>query len=358
MLRSGQSGRHLDAIEPVANSIDELFDDLEIDVGLEQCQPHLAQAGIHVFWAEHAAPGDLLERSRQAVAQSFEHLTLELRQATLQARELALERSHLAAPSSGLGEQAQAALKFLEGVGRAFHDVVHGRPRGALMTGDLRQRPIAAQGEVEDLLLVLGEKRSISLEKGEVTAPRRQGVKGHTLTAYQPYNRGVMQPLLVEAFRYNKWANLHLLDVCAEFTGEQLQMSAPGTYGTIASTFLHLLAAEQRYLKRLGAGEPQINERDEPFPGIAVLREHAVRSGDMLIEIAPYVSPDEAHETDRDRGRVKLYSGVVVVQALHHGNDHRTHICTILGHNGLTYGDMDVWAYGDATGGIVHVEAT
>ena len=166
-----------------------------------------------------------------------------------------------------------------------------------------------------------------------------------------------MQPLLVEAFRYNKWANLHLLDVCAEFTGEQLQMSAPGTYGTIASTFLHLLAAEQRYLKRLGAGEPQINERDEPFPGIAVLREHAVRSGDMLIEIAPYVSPDEAHETDRDRGRVKLYSGVVVVQALHHGNDHRTHICTILGHNGLTYGDMDVWAYGNATGGIVKVEA-
>jgi uncharacterized damage-inducible protein DinB len=167
-----------------------------------------------------------------------------------------------------------------------------------------------------------------------------------------------MQPLLVEAFRYNKWANLHLLDVCAQFTDEQLQMTAPGTYGTIASTFIHLLAAEQRYLKRLGAGEPHINERDTPVPGIDVLREHAVRSGDKLIEIAPYVSPDEAHETDRDRGRVRLYSGVVVVQALHHGNDHRTHICTILGHHGLSYGDMDVWAYGEAMGGIVKVEAS
>ena len=166
-----------------------------------------------------------------------------------------------------------------------------------------------------------------------------------------------MEPLLVEAFRYNKWANLHLLDVCAEFTDEQLQMTAPGTYGTIASTFIHLLAAEQRYLKRLGAGEPQINERDMPLPGISVLREHGVRSGDKLIEIAPNVSPDEAHETDRDRGRVKLHSGVVVIQALHHGNDHRTHICTILGHHGLSYGDMDVWAYGEATGGIVKLEA-
>jgi len=164
-----------------------------------------------------------------------------------------------------------------------------------------------------------------------------------------------VEPLLVEAFRYNKWANLHLLDVCKDFNDEQLEMTAPGTYGTIASTFFHLLAAEQRYLKRLGAGEPQISERDGMFPGIAVLRDHAVRSGDRLIEIAPRTSPDEAHEAKFSDGLFTLHSGVVVIQALHHGNDHRTHICTILGHNGVAYGDMDVWAYGEATGAIVPV---
>lgn len=167
-----------------------------------------------------------------------------------------------------------------------------------------------------------------------------------------------MEPLLVEAFRYNKWANLHLLAVCRDFTDEQLQMTAPGTYGTLAATWLHLLAAEQRYIRRLGGGEPAINERDT-FPGIAALMEHAARSGDKLIAIAPWVSPDEAHETSTAReGTVVLHSGVVVVQALHHGNDHRTHICTILGHHGIPYGDMDVWAYGEATGGIVHVGAS
>ncbi len=165
-----------------------------------------------------------------------------------------------------------------------------------------------------------------------------------------------MEPLLVEAFRYNKWANLHLLDVCAGFSDEQLQMTAPGTFGTIASTFFHLLAAEQRYLKRLGAGEPQIGERDSVFPGIAALRSHAVRSGDKLIEIAPYVSPDEAHDSSTaGQGMVTLHSGVVVIQALHHGNDHRTHICTVLGHNGIDYGDVDVWAYGEATGAIAKI---
>ena len=162
-----------------------------------------------------------------------------------------------------------------------------------------------------------------------------------------------MEPLLVEAFRYNKWANLHLLDVCAGFTDEQLQMTAPGTYGTIASTFFHLLGAEQRYLKRLGQGEPQINERSDPFPGIAALREHAVRSGDKLIEIAPRITPDDAHEAKYQDQQFMLHSWVVLIQALHHGNDHRTHICTILGHHGMTYGDMDVWAYGEAVGAVV-----
>ena len=164
-----------------------------------------------------------------------------------------------------------------------------------------------------------------------------------------------MEPLLVEAFRYNKWANLHLLDVCVRLTDEQLQMTAPGTYGTIASTFFHLLAAEQRYLKRLGEGEPQINERDGAFPGMAALREHAVRSGDKLIEIAPRITPDEKQEAKFQDGRFMLHLGVVVIQALHHGNDHRTHICTILGHHGIPYGDMDVWAYGEATEALVTI---
>src|SRR5712692_3372524 len=165
-----------------------------------------------------------------------------------------------------------------------------------------------------------------------------------------------MEPLLVEAFRYNKWANLHLLEVCSGFTEEQLQLTAPGTYGTLAATFLHLLAAEQRYIRRLDGSESQINERDE-FPGMAALTDHAVRSGDRLIAIAPRVAPDATSETSTAReGKVILHSWVVVIQALHHGNDHRTHICTILGHHGLTYGDMDVWAYGDATGGIVPIE--
>jgi uncharacterized damage-inducible protein DinB len=161
-------------------------------------------------------------------------------------------------------------------------------------------------------------------------------------------------PWWIEAFRYHRWANLHLLDVCAKLTDEQLQLTSPGTYGTIAATWLHLLAAEQRYLRRLVGGEAQLSERNE-FPGIAALTEQAARTGDELIEAAAKVKPDDVIDTKYGEESVRLHLGVVIIQALHHGNDHRTHICTILGHHDMTYGDMDVWAYGEATGAMVPI---
>jgi uncharacterized damage-inducible protein DinB len=163
-----------------------------------------------------------------------------------------------------------------------------------------------------------------------------------------------LEPLLIEAFRYNRWANLHLLDVCAKLSDEQLQLTAPGTYGTISATLLHLFAAEERYLRRLAGSKPVINER-EAAPTLAILREHAARSGEQLIEAAGRITPDDTIEEERDGRALKLHLAVVLIQAMHHGNDHRTHICTILGAHEIPYGDMDVWAYGEATGGIVPV---
>lgn len=163
-----------------------------------------------------------------------------------------------------------------------------------------------------------------------------------------------MGPLLIETFRYHKWANLHLLDVCAKLSDEQLQLTAPGTYGTIAATVQHLLAAEQRYLWRLGGSEGRFTESNQ-FPGISALSEQAARSGDQLIEAAGRINGDDTIETTFQGDAVKIHAGVLLIQAMHHGNDHRTHICTILGHHGIPYGDMDVWAYGEATGAIVPI---
>jgi uncharacterized damage-inducible protein DinB len=165
-----------------------------------------------------------------------------------------------------------------------------------------------------------------------------------------------LDQLWIEAFRYNKWANLHLLDVCATLSDDQLQLTAPGTYGTIAATFLHLLSAEQRYLRRLAGTKSELSERN-PTPTMAILREHAARSGDQLIEAAKRITPEDTIDEERDGRLMNLHLGVVIIQALHHGNDHRTHVCTILGQHDIPYGDMDVWAYGGATGAIIPIQA-
>jgi len=105
---------------------------------------------------------------------------------------------------------------------------------------------------------------------------------------------------------------------------------------------------------RLGGGEPTISERDG-FPGLAAITEHLSRSDDELIELAGKVDPEERAQIKGDDGPVTLPKTIILVQALHHGNDHRTHICSVLGHHGIEYGEMDVWAFADASDVVVPV---
>src|SRR5207302_8953903 len=140
--------------------------------------------------------------------------------------------------------------------------------------GDVGEGAVAPQVEVEDVALVLRQKRPGALVQGQRPAAGVESVKCHALTAYQVLESTlggsgarlrVVGPPLIEAFRYHKWANLHLLDVCARLSDEQLQLTTPGTYGTIAATLQHLLAGEQRYLRPMAGHEPEI-QGEEKFP--------------------------------------------------------------------------------------------
>ena len=163
-----------------------------------------------------------------------------------------------------------------------------------------------------------------------------------------------MGPHWVEAFRYHRWANQHLLEVCAGLPGQKLELTPPGTYGTIQATLMHMAGAEQRYVARLTDGEPSFSERDD-FPGVPRLSEILSQSTDRLIGLAESMGPNPDFTAKFRDDLYRLEPGVIFIQALHHGNDHRTHICTILGAHGIEYGDMDVWAYGDAIGALAKV---
>ncbi|WP_420627327.1 DinB family protein [Candidatus Leptofilum sp.] len=159
-----------------------------------------------------------------------------------------------------------------------------------------------------------------------------------------------MDSTLVEMFRHNLWANLRLLDACSTLTPEQLEAETEGTYGRIQNTLVHLLAAEGHYVTLLTGVKPErpLSDRD-PLPDIDVLRQYAENSGKMLIEIAqedPYETTLKVAYQGEDHD---LRAVVPLVQAIHHANEHRTHVVTILSQLGQEPPELSVWAYDDET---------
>ena len=54
----------------------------------------------------------------------------------------------------------------------------------------------------------------------------------------------------MELFKFNLWANLRLLEACADLEIVELNAALPGTFGSIGETLVHLVAAEERYVIR------------------------------------------------------------------------------------------------------------
>jgi uncharacterized damage-inducible protein DinB len=147
-----------------------------------------------------------------------------------------------------------------------------------------------------------------------------------------------------DALLYNRWANLQIIEDCRELDRAQLDLKTPGAYGSIADLLVHLLSAEQRYVKRLTGAEPTLNEKHQ-FPGMDKLVEHARHSGDALLKAAESLQADDTTEADYDGRKVNLRKSLIVVQAIHHGNDHRTQVGMILEGNSIAHQEIDVWHY-------------
>jgi len=155
---------------------------------------------------------------------------------------------------------------------------------------------------------------------------------------------------LEDLFAHHAWATRRLLDHCAGLTPQTLQASAPGTYGSILATLLHLVSADQRYLELLTGevDEPRVREGMEPT--FEVLASHFARQTERWRRVITRV--DQIDVTLPARGawpEMQHAGNLLIVQAINHGNDHRTQVCTILGALGLKVPSLDGWSYWRAT---------
>ena len=156
---------------------------------------------------------------------------------------------------------------------------------------------------------------------------------------------------LIDAFRHNAWATDEVLRVCRALTKSQLSRTTPGTYGSIIDTLRHIVGSEAGYYARLAGEEPSWDRRADEAPGIDALgtraEELAARWERFLAE------PFDAERTfaiDWQDGTMRdVPAGVVLAQALHHANEHRTQVCTTLTAIGMPAPELGVWEFAEAT---------
>jgi uncharacterized damage-inducible protein DinB len=156
---------------------------------------------------------------------------------------------------------------------------------------------------------------------------------------------------LSDAFAHHIWATQRLLDASADLTPEQLEQDAPGTYGPIVATLHHLVETDRWYLRFFPSGQalPPIAEEDRLT--IAELRSVMGVNGEgwtQLLESG--VDPDEDIVASGEDWEFHAPVGLRLAQVLHHGSDHRSQVCTALTSLGVTPPEIDLWAYGEATG--------
>ena len=158
--------------------------------------------------------------------------------------------------------------------------------------------------------------------------------------------------LLTDAFGHHVWATVRVLDACAALDEEQLSTSVPGTYGSILDTLRHLVGADVFYLEVLsGRKEPF----DEPASDIPILRAAIEANGPAWQEvIGGDLDPGSDVVEYEDSGyETHAPLGIRLAQALHHGTDHRSQVCTALTALGIEPPSIDVWDYGDLDDRVV-----
>ena len=156
---------------------------------------------------------------------------------------------------------------------------------------------------------------------------------------------------LAELFRYNRWANLRLIDACQGLTDEQLATRAPGTSGSIAELWTHLVGGQQTFVLRTKGRQHEGElSRQSAWPGIATIREVALVSSDQLIAIAEALEQDVDVDLPYGLKTYRFPRSFFLTHALEHGVEHRTEIRVGLAHLGIEAPDLDGWAYAAEVG--------
>jgi uncharacterized damage-inducible protein DinB len=163
--------------------------------------------------------------------------------------------------------------------------------------------------------------------------------------------------MLQDAFGHHVWATLTLLDTCLALTPTQLETEVPGTYGSILDIFRHTVGSDASYFFVCSGGA--LPEIDEDSMELGELRAAMAALGPAWSTLlAGELDPDATvvrHRPDGSQSAAPLT--IRLAQAIHHGTDHRSQVCTALTSLGIEPPEIDAWAYASKDGRLTETPA-
>jgi uncharacterized damage-inducible protein DinB len=164
-----------------------------------------------------------------------------------------------------------------------------------------------------------------------------------------------MNSAIIELYRHKTWATLRLIEHCQSLDDDALASTTPGTYGSIRDTLRHLVTSDEDYLSQL-TGIPMSDPLPEGFVLMDELAERIRRSASRWEALANDQQLPVREITAPDGWRFP--GAVLMAQAAHHGDDHRTHILSIIGARGLEVPRLDEWSYAKSHGLLCEPRST
>ncbi len=153
--------------------------------------------------------------------------------------------------------------------------------------------------------------------------------------------------VLVEFMKHNTMMNGRLVEACRGLSSEQLAATATGTYGSIGATLVHIANSQESYAARFMGTERGERLEENPFPGFDTLSAR-MDAGNAQLEAAAALVDEDVRVTvhgDDPPGSWEIHRGLLLLQAVNHGTEHRSQVATILTQLGIEPPDMDGWTY-------------
>ena len=156
-------------------------------------------------------------------------------------------------------------------------------------------------------------------------------------------------PLLADAFGHHVWATIRVLDACAALDEAQKATAVPGTYGSIIDTLRHLVGGDVFYLDVLRSEREPFAEAASDIPTLRTVMVAHDAAWQHLIA-GPLDPESDVVEYEDSGWETHAPLGIRLAQALYHGTDHRSQVCTALTSIGIEPPAIEVWDYAKRDG--------